>query len=104
MRLVNIALTAALIAIEQTQLARPAGAPPKEAPAPPGIVLEQLAWPEAERHLTADTIVVLPLGAAAKEHGPHLRLRNDLTLADYLTRRVLAASPVVVAPTILYHF
>ena len=104
MRLVNIALTAALTTIGQTQPARPAGAPQREAPAPPGVVLEQLAWPEAERQLTADTIVVLPVGAGAKEHGPHLRLRNDLTLADYLTRRVIAASPVVVAPTIPYHF
>jgi creatinine amidohydrolase len=47
---------------------------------------------------------VIPLGAAAKEHGPHLRLDNDHQLAEYFRRRVLAASAVVVAPTIPYHF
>jgi creatinine amidohydrolase len=70
----------------------------------PGIRLEDLAWPQAEQHLTQNAVVVVPLGAAAKQHGPHLKLRNDLTLAEYLTRRVIAASPVVVAPTLSYHF
>ena len=69
-----------------------------------GTRLEDVAWPEAEKLLQPDTIVVLPLGAAAKEHGPHLKLRNDLTMAEYLTRRVISASPVVVAPTLTYHF
>ena len=69
-----------------------------------GIRLEDVSWPEAERLLQPDSIVVLPLGAGAKEHGPHLKLRNDLTMAEYLTRRVIAAAPVVVAPTLTYHF
>jgi creatinine amidohydrolase len=68
-----------------------------------GQRLEDLTWPEAERLLTADAVVVIPIGAGSKEHGPHLRLRNDLTLAEYLTRRVLDASAVVVAPTLTYH-
>ena len=66
--------------------------------------LEGLTWPEAETALTPETVVVIPVGAASKEHGPHLKLRNDLTLADYLTQRVADATPVVVAPTLTYHF
>jgi creatinine amidohydrolase len=69
-----------------------------------GVVLEDLTWKEAEAVLKPDTIVVIPLGAAAKEHGPHLRLNNDLRLAQYFTGRVLAAADVVVAPTIPYHY
>jgi creatinine amidohydrolase len=46
---------------------------------------------------------VVPLGAGSKEHGPHLKLRNDLTIADYLTRRLVDAASVVVAPTLTYH-
>ena len=68
-----------------------------------GILLEDLTWVEAERVLTPETIVVIPLGAAAKEHGPHLKLKNDLLIAEYLKKRVLDASNVVVAPTISYH-
>lgn len=68
------------------------------------VRLEDLTWTEAERHLRSEAVVMLPLGAAAKEHGPHLKLRNDLTLAEYLTRRVMDETPVVVAPPLTYHF
>ncbi len=78
-----------------------AQAPP---PAPRGIVLADLTWQEAERVLTPDAVIVIPLGAQAKEHGPHLRLDNDFQLAEYYRGRVLAASAVIVAPTVNYHF
>ncbi len=66
--------------------------------------LEALTWQEAERVLTPETVVLIPLGAGSKEHGPHLKLGNDLTLAEYLTERVVDATAVVVAPTMTYHF
>ncbi len=74
------------------------------APAAKGQRLETLTWREAEPVLTPETVVVIPLGAGSKEHGPHLKLGNDLTLADYLTQRVVDAAAVVVAPTLTYHF
>jgi creatinine amidohydrolase len=73
-------------------------------PALPGSFLARATWPEAERLLGPDAVVVLPLGAAAKEHGPHLRLDNDWTIAEYLARRVAERARVVVAPTVPYHF
>ncbi len=73
-------------------------------PAHRGVLLEDLTWVEAEKRLTEDTIVVIPLGAESKEHGPHLRLKNDHVLAEYLKRRVLEESPVVIAPTVNYHY
>lgn len=68
------------------------------------VELSDLTWMEAERLLAGDPVIVIPLGAAAKEHGPHLRLDNDFQLAEYFKKRVMAASDVVVAPTINYHF
>ncbi len=70
----------------------------------PGTDLADLTWVEAEPRLTPDAIVVIPLGAASKEHGPHLRLDNDYRMAEYLKQRVLEQADVVVAPTITYHF
>jgi len=67
------------------------------------IELADLSWPLAEHCLNEDTVVMIPLGAAAKEHGPHLRLDNDYRLAEELKRRVMARSVVVVAPTVNYH-
>lgn len=43
-----------------------------------GILLEDLTWG------------VIPLGAAAKEHGPHLKLKNDWILAEYLKKLKVA--------------
>jgi creatinine amidohydrolase len=69
-----------------------------------GIILEDLTWREAEQALTPTTVVILPLGAAAKEHGPHLPLKNDWVLAEYLKQRVCEAAEVVIAPTLAYSF
>lgn len=73
-------------------------------PSPSGTRLEELTWVEAEKRLTPKTVIVIPLGAESKEHGPHLKLKNDHVLAEYLTRRVLEKADVVVAPTINYSY
>lgn len=69
-----------------------------------GVQLEELTWQQAAPVLTPETVVVIPLGAAAKEHGPHLLLKNDFLLAEGLKRRVLLRANVVMAPTVPYHF
>jgi len=66
--------------------------------------LEEMTWIEAERALAPNAVVVLPLGAAAKEHGPHLRLDNDWLMAEYLKRRLAERSRVVIAPTLNVYF
>jgi creatinine amidohydrolase len=70
----------------------------------PGILLEDLTWVEAEQALTPETVVVIPLGAQAKEHGPHLKLKNDWLTAEYLKQRVLEQAAVVLAPTVNYSY
>lgn len=71
-----------------------------------GLRLQDMTWLDAQRALTPAALVVLPIGAAAKEHGPHLRLDNDLAMAEGLAQRVLDATgpDVVVAPTLTYHY
>jgi creatinine amidohydrolase len=86
----------------------PAGSTPPQqtARANSAVLLETLSWDAAERVLTADTVVVIPLGAESKEHGRHLQLNNDFLMAEYLKKRVLdaASRQVVVAPTINYSY
>jgi len=69
-----------------------------------GVRIGDLPWTQAEQILTAERIVVLPLGAGSKEHGPHLTLRNDEILADYLADRVLKERPVAMLPTLTYAY
>ena len=68
------------------------------------LLAQYRAQPEAEKVLTPETIVVIPIGAESKEHGPHLKLKNDWLMAEYLKREVLRRSNVVVAPTVNYHY
>jgi creatinine amidohydrolase len=69
-----------------------------------GMRLGDMPWPEAEKVLAPDRVVVLPLGAGSKEHGPHLLLANDQLMADALAARVLQARPVAMLPTLTYGF
>ena len=73
-------------------------------PAPAGVRLADIPWTEAEAALTPERVVVLPVGAGSKEHGPHLPLGNDQVLADYFAGRLLAARPVALLPTLTYGF
>ena len=92
----------ALVTITVAGLA--AGGVGGQAPSSKGVRLETHTWVEAQALLTPSTVVVIPLGAALKEHGPHLQLRNDVMLAEGFTRRILDASNVVVTPPLTYHF
>jgi creatinine amidohydrolase len=76
----------------------------KPKPKARGVLLENITWVEAEKILKPDTVVVIPLGAAAKEHGPHLKLKNDFLISEYLKNQTLQKAEVVIAPTISYHF
>jgi creatinine amidohydrolase len=77
---------------------------PTVAAAQRSVRIETLPWTEAERLLDTATVVMIPLGAQSKEHGPHLPLNNDWLLAEYFTKRVMAGTTVVVYPTINYNF
>jgi creatinine amidohydrolase len=69
-----------------------------------GVLLEDLTWEEAEKALRSETIVVIPIGAASKEHGPHLRLKNDWLLVEYLKRAILKQTAAVIVPTVAYQY
>ncbi len=66
--------------------------------------LNDMTWLEAEQVLTLDAVVLIPLGAGAKEHGPHLRLDNDARMADYFARRVADVCDVIITPTVTFSY
>jgi creatinine amidohydrolase len=69
-----------------------------------GVLVEKLSWDDARPLLTPETVVLIAVGAQAKEHGRHLPLNNDWLMAEYLKTRVVAVSRVVAYPTINYHY
>jgi len=68
------------------------------------VYLERIGWMDAERLLTPDAVVVVTMGAASKEHGPHLPLATDFLQADFIKQRVAERTPVIVAPPIQYGY
>src|ERR1700759_3279737 len=65
-----------------------------------GVWLEDLTWPEAKARFDADAVVVVPIGAAAKAHGPHLPLKTDALTARALGQGLIERLPVVAAPVL----
>jgi hypothetical protein len=65
-----------------------------------GVWLETLSWVEAKSRFDAGAIVLMSVGAIAKEHGAHLPLNTDWLIARALAQRVAEALPIVVAPVV----
>jgi len=68
------------------------------------VHLEDLTWIEAEKALAQYEVVLIALGARTKEHGPHLLLKNDYLMAEYLKNRVVQEVPVAILPTLQYGY
>lgn len=68
------------------------------------VDLTHLTWNEAEQALADCKVVILPIGAALKEHGPHLPLSNDFITAEYLRRRLMRIEKCVFAATLNYGY
>ena len=69
-----------------------------------GVWLEDLTWQEARARFDAGAVVVVPVGAAAKAHGPHLPLKTDALTARALAQRLIERLPVVAAPVVGFGF
>jgi creatinine amidohydrolase len=69
-----------------------------------GVWLEELTWPEAKVRFSADPVVVMPIGAAAKAHGPHLPLKTDALTARALAQGLVERLPVIAAPVVAFGF
>lgn len=67
-----------------------------------GQYLGQLTWPEAETAFAEMPIVVIPFGAGAKEHGPHLPMNSDEMMMRYLTDAAVTEADVLVVPPLLH--
>jgi creatinine amidohydrolase len=65
-----------------------------------GVWLDDLTWPEAKAWFDRGAPVVIPIGAAAKAHGPHLPLKTDALTARALADRLIQRLPVIAAPVL----
>src|SRR5258705_9056916 len=69
-----------------------------------GAGLADLPWPAAKARFDAGATVVIPVGAAAKAHGPHLPLKTDALTARALAQKLMERLPVIAAPVVGFGF
>ena len=69
-----------------------------------GAFLEDLTWLEAKVWFDRDPVIVIGIGAIAKEHGHHLPLNTDFRIARALLEGVGRALPVLLAPILSFGY
>ena len=87
-----------------TVLSSLAGYAQKRHPGNKAIFLEDISWTTAQQLLTPDAVIVIPLGAGSKEHGPHLPLSTDYIQANGLAAALALQRKVIIAPVVNYGF
>jgi creatinine amidohydrolase len=66
--------------------------------------IESSCWDQVAQALTSDRLVIIPIGAHAKEHGLHLPMNTDALTAEALAIAVAERTEALVAPVIGFGF
>jgi creatinine amidohydrolase len=64
--------------------------------------IERLTWDEVNRRIHDGAPAILPIGAAAKQHGFHLPLNTDRLQAEWLATRIAGPVDALIWPTLTY--
>jgi creatinine amidohydrolase len=66
--------------------------------------IERMTWDEVARHIGHGAAAILPVGAAAKEHGFHLPLNTDRIQAEWLASQLAERFDALIWPTLSYGY
>jgi len=64
--------------------------------------IEHMRWDEVARRIRDGAVAILPVGAAAKQHGFHLPLNTDRIQAEWLAGKVAEKIDALIWPTLTY--
>ena len=64
--------------------------------------IERMTWDEVARRIGDGAAAILPIGAAAKQHGFHLPLNTDRIQAEWLAGRLAEKIDALIWPTLTY--
>ncbi len=67
-------------------------------------LIERLTWDEVARRLENGAAAILPIGAAAKQHGFHLPMNTDRVQAEWLAARLADRIDALIWPTVAYGY
>ena len=66
--------------------------------------IERMTWDEVARHIANGAAAILPVGAAAKQHGFHLPLNTDRIQAEWLASQLAERFDALIWPTLNYGY
>jgi creatinine amidohydrolase len=66
--------------------------------------VEHLTWDEVARRIAEGAAAIVPIGAAAKQHGFHLPLNTDRIQAEWLAARLAERIDALIWPTLTYGY
>lgn len=66
--------------------------------------IERLTWDEVARRIESGAAAILPIGAAAKQHGFHLPMNTDRIQAERLAARIAERVDALIWPTVTYGY
>ncbi len=69
-----------------------------------GYLISELSYVQLQPLLTEASVVVLPIGGGAKEHGGHLPMGTDYFVTDWIAGQVTARCDVLTLPTLPYAY
>lgn len=69
-----------------------------------GKLISELTYRQLQPLLTENSVVVLPIGGASKEHGDHLPMGTDFFVTDYVAREVTRRCDVLTLATVPYAY
>jgi len=67
-------------------------------------LVERLSWDEVAASIESGAAAVLPIGAAAKQHGFHLPMNTDRIQAEFLAAAIADRIDALVWPTVAYGY
>ncbi len=66
--------------------------------------IERMTWDEVARRIDQGAAAILPVGAAAKQHGFHLPMNTDRIQAEWLAASLAKPIEALIWPTLLYGY
>ena len=66
--------------------------------------IERLSWDQVRLRIDNGAAAILPIGAAAKQHGFHLPMNTDRIQAEWLAARIAGHIDALIWPTVTYGY
>src|SRR6266436_9157149 len=66
--------------------------------------IERLTWDDVARRIDGGAVAILPIGAAAKQHGFHLPINTDRIQAEWFAAKLAERVDALIWPTMTYGY